>query len=212
MKFRDHLLCKGIHYSNSTQFKSIYRYALPFRFVVLFAIACVIGILITSVLPLQLSYQDFASEYFTAFSPRSFGHFFKNIAFSSLFDLSFLLAMWLSTLTFFCSAVLHFACALSGLVYGTCIGILVNHTTVHSAYEFMYVLFVSSFAILYALSATRLILINHSCLKQTRNAQNVATPFISQEIKQFVLAGAKTVCVYTIIRLIYCLLLAIIDI
>lgn len=189
----------------------LYRFVLPFRFIMLFATACAIGIFMSSTTGDGIQEFNRINDYFSSFSPISIPHFFQNVLCSSIFDIVLLSISYIAALTFFCPAVLHIVCVFSGITYGICIGKIVSLNLLEIKYALPYVLFVSAFAFLYIKTATELANINHSCLHKTRLKEESGLIYVTEEIKRFLSVILKSTLVYYFIRLLYCLSLTVIN-
>jgi hypothetical protein len=192
--------------------KELYRIAILFRFIFLFAIACAIGVLMVQVSMHGFSLPDNISSHFLSFAPISVTHFFKNLLHTSLCDLTLLAISGLSALTFFCPAVLHLIGIIGGCMYGFCIGSIVNSDQIQNSFIVCYIGFVFAFALLYTKASTELSCINQRCLERLRCAPNKKKLYISKEIKSFLKIVLKITLSYFAIRFLYCLLLTLINI
>jgi hypothetical protein len=185
---------------------------LPFRFILLFAIACAVGIFWSSAACDETREINRINDYFSSFSPVSIPHFFQNAFCTSIFDIVLLSISYIAALTFFCPAVLHTVCVFSGITYGFCIGKIASWNLVKIKFSLPYVLFVSAFALLYTKTAAELADINHSCLHITRSKEKAGLVYVTEEIKRFLSVIFKSTLIYYIIRLLYCLSLTVINI
>lgn len=191
---------------------NLYRCALAFRFICLFSVACAVGVLMASLLKQNLDVQAQISAYFLSFAPISLSHFFKNLLYTSVFDVILLAIASASALTFFCPAVLHFIGGIGGCVYGFCIGAIIFPNQTKNVFALCYIVFVFAFALLYSKAAAELSYINRSCLKCLSLASNKEKLYISKEIKHFFKTVIRIVMFYFIFRFLYCLFLILINI
>ena len=185
------------------------RFLLSSRIMILFAIACFIGVSLSSI-PSGLDIQTTVHSHFASFRPMGIVPFFQLAVRFTLFDASLLLLTLFSALTFFCSAVLHFVCLFGGIVYGFCIGTVTSVESIRLGDTFVYVFFIALMAILFSLLCADLLQINHACISKPHHKSDGF--FISPLIKRYIQISATAIIVFLALRLLYTLLLTLLHV
>ncbi len=185
------------------------RYFLSFRFLLLFFISFLLGryAITFSGIDLTLLWQD----YLQAFQADRLMHFLIQLLKSSPFEYWILLIAVISVLTFFCSAILHLCTLVCGFMGGIYAGVLLDASVSLSDFAIAYIIYCVFFALLCALSFSRLLKLNRLCLLLKRDHAEGKKVAVSPLFYTYIIQALKTFALFVLIRLFYGFALLIIN-
>ncbi len=176
--------------------------SLSCRFLILFAVACLLGICIEN--NAYYSISHIINDYFASFYCNTPLEFLKTVCLSSSFEFFVLLAATGSALTFFCSSFLHFACIVCGSTYGICVGALTNTNIQEKrVFVWIYIFSVVAFAIIYSISASFILNTNKQFISAKRSNASFSKVFVSPIFKRYFVGCLKLIISFIVVRILY---------
>jgi len=185
------------------------RCAIAFRFLLLFAFACAIGILSVQHIGIE-NHSDTFSKYLASFSSGGFWGFIQNCLSTAKFNLLLLLISALSVLTFFCSATLHILSVLFGGIYGICIGIIVFSFPTALLAVYIYLIETVAFAVFFSLAAESFLNLNRSILNDPKN-NTTKKQHVSPLFRALFIKTAQFFAIYAMLHILYSIIMFLIS-
>jgi hypothetical protein len=177
------------------------RCAIAVRFLLLFALTCLISILSVKYTEFEQNFDVF-SNYLESFNCDGFFEFINNYISTSKFSFLILIISSLSALTFFCSATLHIISVFSGLTYGMCIGIGIYSSYATPLTVFVYLFYIVSFSVIFAIAASSFLNLNRYILLNQRNTPT-PKPYISPIFTTLLSKTARIFLIYALLHMLF---------
>lgn len=142
-----------------------------------------------------------------SFSEYCSDELFKNSFHSSLFDMTVIAVSAISSLTFFCSAILYSVACFKCTVMGACISFLISNINADTKIKTVYIIYSILFILFLAFSQAVFLNSNRRFISEKHTLTSRKKPYFSKLLLKYFLWVALFLCVSYVIHVLMILIL-----
>ena len=202
-----------MHIGRNFNFIKDHNLLFSIRFVLLFGLSLIFALYITATND-SYQYEQWLISYFKSFLQNDLLSFVKNLVLTSYPLFLVLIFTCLSSMTFFCSPMLHLTVLLCGLNYGFQIRAMLcsgDFLANYNAYILAYIFFALAFGVGISVLSAKLLKINLICIENKNSYSDGKRIFVSKVFIDWIKISLSAVLLYIVLRLVAAIVFAMIN-